>query len=45
VDEDVIEKLYAASKAGVKIRMIIRGICSLVPGIAGSAKTLKPLVL
>jgi polyphosphate kinase len=29
VDEDVIEKLYQASKAGVKIRLIIRGICSL----------------
>lgn len=33
VDEEVISKLYEASNAGVKIRLIIRGICRLVPGI------------
>lgn len=33
VDEPMIQKLYAASKAGVKIRLIVRGICSLVPGL------------
>ncbi len=32
-DTQVIEKLYAASQAGVKIRFIVRGICSLVPGV------------
>lgn len=31
VDEEIIEKLYAASKAGVKIKLIVRGICSLIP--------------
>jgi len=31
VDEDFIERLYTASKAGVKIRLIVRGICSLIP--------------
>lgn len=31
VDEAVIQKLYYASKAGVKIRLIVRGICSLIP--------------
>ncbi|MFN0187228.1 MAG: polyphosphate kinase 1 [Bacteroidia bacterium] len=31
-DPELIKKLYEASQAGVKIRMIIRGICSLVPG-------------
>jgi polyphosphate kinase len=41
VDEDVIEKLYQASKAGVKIRLIIRGICSLVPGIAGVSDNIE----
>jgi polyphosphate kinase len=30
-----VQRLYAASQAGVKIRMIIRGMCSLVPGIPG----------
>lgn len=34
-DEQMIEKLYEASQAGVKIELIIRGICSLVPGIKG----------
>ncbi len=32
-DRDMIQKLYDASKAGVKIKIIARGICSLVPGI------------
>jgi polyphosphate kinase len=32
-DTQIIEKLYAASQAGVKIKMIVRGICSLVPGV------------
>ncbi|MCB0633366.1 MAG: polyphosphate kinase 1, partial [Lewinella sp.] len=31
-DEPMIEKLYEASQAGVQIRLIIRGICCLVPG-------------
>ncbi len=33
VDKGLISKLYGASTAGVKIRMIIRGMCSLVPGV------------
>ncbi len=32
-DKEMIEKLYEASMAGVKIKLIIRGICSLVAGI------------
>ena len=32
VDNDIIEKLYQANDAGVKIKMIVRGICSLIPG-------------
>jgi polyphosphate kinase len=31
VDEDIILKLYEAAEAGVKIKLIVRGICSLVP--------------
>ncbi|MFN0173160.1 MAG: polyphosphate kinase 1 [Saprospiraceae bacterium] len=34
-DKDIIAKLYEASKVGVKIRLIVRGICCLVPGIKG----------
>jgi len=33
MDNEIIQKLYDASKAGVKIRMIIRGICSIKPGV------------
>ena len=35
VDKNIIEKLYEASKAGVKIRLIIRGICCLRPKVKG----------
>jgi polyphosphate kinase len=33
VDTDMIKKLYQANNAGVKIRAVIRGICSLIPGV------------
>lgn len=35
VDQQIVEKLYTASKAGVKIELIVRGICVLIPGIGG----------
>jgi polyphosphate kinase len=34
-DRQMIETLYRASQAGVKIRLIVRGSCSLIPGIPG----------
>jgi polyphosphate kinase len=39
-DEGVVEKLYEASNAGVKIKMIVRGICTLVPGIVGFSENI-----
>lgn len=41
VDEDLIERLYKASQAGVKIKMIMRGICSLVPGVKGVSENIE----
>ncbi|KNZ42099.1 RNA degradosome polyphosphate kinase [Acetobacterium bakii] len=33
IDEGIVNKLYEASQAGVEIQLIVRGMCSLVPGI------------
>ncbi|HXJ98508.1 MAG TPA: polyphosphate kinase 1 [Gelidibacter sp.] len=37
----MIDKLYEASRAGVKIQMIIRGICCLVPGVKGMSENIE----
>ena len=40
-DPDIVNKLYAASQAGVKIDLLLRGNCSLVPGIKGMSENIK----
>lgn len=39
----MVDKLYEASRAGVKIQLIIRGICCLVPGIKGMSENIEAI--
>lgn len=41
LDQPVIQKLYEASMAGVRIELIIRGICTLRPGLAGISENIS----
>lgn len=40
-DKVIIDKLVEASKAGVKIELIIRGICCLIPGVEGYTENIR----
>jgi polyphosphate kinase len=41
VDAGLIRKLYDASQAGVKVKLIVRGICSLIPGITDMSDNIE----
>ncbi len=43
VDEEMIQKLYEASNAGVQIKLIIRSICSLITGVKGMSENIQAI--
>jgi len=43
VDKELVTKLYEASEAGVEIRLIVRGMCSLLPGVKGISENIRAI--
>ncbi len=43
VDTDMVRRLYLANNAGVKIKLIIRGVCSIIPGIKGQSENIEAI--
>lgn len=42
-DYQMVDKLYDASRAGVKIRLQVRGICTLIPGVEGMSENIEAI--
>jgi len=45
VDETIVRKIYKASQAGVKFKLIIRGICTLIPGVPGMSENVEAITI
>jgi polyphosphate kinase len=45
VDTAMIHKLYQASQNGVKIKLIVRGICALIPGVKGLSENIEAIAI
>ena len=43
VDKELIDALYGAGRAGVSIKLIVRGMCSLIPGVKGMSENIKAI--
>ncbi|PCJ38353.1 MAG: polyphosphate kinase 1 [Cellvibrionales bacterium] len=43
VDQELIDALYEAGRVGVKVKLIVRGMCSLIPGVKGMSENIKAI--
>jgi polyphosphate kinase len=43
VDKELVTRLYEASQAGVEIKLIVRGMCSLLPGVKGISENIQAI--
>lgn len=40
-DKEIIDKLYQAARAGVRMKLLVRGLCCMVPGVKGLSETVE----